>query len=56
MVTAPVDETLRDEQLQGEIELLAVVMLGATGAGAHLSEGEVDTLLGVRPEDDTAPQ
>jgi hypothetical protein len=43
-----VDPTLSDQQLQGEIELLAVVMLGATEAAAHLSEDEVDTLLGVR--------
>jgi hypothetical protein len=49
VVTASVDPTLRDQQLQGEIELLASVMLGATGAAVHLSEGEVDSLLGVRP-------
>jgi hypothetical protein len=49
VVAASVDPTLRDQQLQGEIELLASVMLGATGAAAHLTEGEVDSLLGLGP-------
>lgn len=49
MVAEPVDADLRDDELQGEIELLAAVMVGARAAAAHLSEVEVDTLLGLLP-------
>jgi len=47
MVTEPVDAALSDRELQGEIELLASVMLGATAAVAHLTQDEVDSLLGL---------
>lgn len=51
MVTLPVDPELSDPDLGSEIELLADVMDLASTAPSPLSQEQVDTALGVCPDE-----
>jgi hypothetical protein len=51
MVTLPIDPELSDPDLGSEIELLADVMDLASAAPSPLSQEQVDSVLGVRPEE-----
>jgi hypothetical protein len=44
------DPSLRDEQLQDEIDLVGALVLAASQTDAPLSEERIDEILGVPPE------
>ncbi len=44
------DPSLRDEQLQDEIDLVGALVLAASQAEGHLSPEQIDAILGVEPE------
>jgi len=45
------DPSLNDEQLETEIKLVGDLVLAASQAEGPLSEGQIDELLGVAPDD-----
>lgn len=45
------DASLRDEQLQEEIDLVGALVLAASQADGHLSDARIDEILGVRRVD-----
>jgi hypothetical protein len=44
------DVTLEDADLLGEVELTTNLIIAASEADAHLSEHEIDDILGVVPQ------
>jgi len=44
------DASLNDEQLEGEIRLVGDLVLAASQREGHLSEAEIDAVLGLEPE------
>lgn len=46
-MTEPLDERLRDDAALDEIELTSRLMIAATSKDAHLTQAEVDEILGV---------
>ena len=44
------DVTLEDVDLLGEVELTTNLIIAASEADTHLSEAEIDRILGVVPE------
>ena len=44
------DVTLEDADLLGEVELTTNLIIAATEADEHLSEEQIDAILGVVPE------
>lgn len=44
----PLDSRLRDDEALDEIELTSQLMIAASAAEAHLSQREVDEILGIR--------
>jgi hypothetical protein len=44
------DVTLEDADLLGEVELTTNLIIAASEADDHLSEGEIDDILGVVPQ------
>lgn len=44
---APLDDRLRDDTVLDEIELTSRLMIAASGHDRHLSQSEVDEILGV---------
>jgi hypothetical protein len=44
------DASLRDEQLEGEIRLVGDLVLAASQREGHLSEAEIDAVLGLGAE------
>lgn len=49
------DPSLRDEQLQDEIDLVGALVLAASQAEEHLTVERIDELLGVGREEPGAP-
>ncbi|HEY5248166.1 MAG TPA: hypothetical protein VIJ15_06915 [Dermatophilaceae bacterium] len=45
------DESLRDDALESEIELVSELVVAATSSVGPLHQDEVDQLLGVVPEE-----
>lgn len=45
----PLDVDLEDTELLGEVELTAALIVAANQAKAHLSESEIDQILGLVP-------
>lgn len=43
----PLDARLRDDQALDEIELTSNLIIAASGRDEHLTQGEVDEILGV---------
>ncbi len=43
------DVTLEDDDLLGEVELTTTLIIAASEADEHLSQEEIDRLLGVTP-------
>ena len=43
----PLDARLRDDQALDEIELTSNLMIAASACGAHLTQSQVDEILGV---------
>ena len=43
----PLDVTLHDDELHAEVELTAHLIVAATESDEHLSQGEIDRLLGL---------
>jgi hypothetical protein len=41
------DVTLEDDDLLGEVELTTTLMIAASETDEHLSQGEIDQILGV---------
>lgn len=46
------DVTLEDADLLGEVELTTNLIIAASESDEHLSQGEIDAILGVAPGDD----
>lgn len=46
------DVTLEDRDLLGEVELTTNLIIAASESEGHLSSEEIDTILGLREEDD----
>ncbi len=46
-MTEPLDERLRDDAALDEIELTSRLMIAATSKDAHLTQDEVDEILGI---------
>ncbi|MGY2701541.1 hypothetical protein ACVW2K_001125 [Nocardioides sp. HB32] len=44
------DVTLEDSDLLGEVELTTNLIIAASESDDHLSEGQIDQILGVVPE------
>ncbi|GAB3991830.1 hypothetical protein [Nocardioides marmoraquaticus] len=44
----PFDVRLEDDELLGEVELTANLIVAANEVDGHLSAGEIDQILGVR--------
>ena len=44
------DASLRDEQLEGEIRLVGDLVLAASQREGHLSQAEIDAVLGLDPD------
>jgi hypothetical protein len=51
----PGDPSLRDEQLQDEIDLVGALVLAASQTEEPLSADEIDEILGVEREQPGAP-
>lgn len=47
VMPAPLDDRLRDDTVLDEIELTSRLMIAASGHDRHLSQSEVDEILGV---------
>jgi Trp operon repressor len=45
----PLDSRLRDDVVLDEIELTSRLIIAASSANGHLSQREVDEILGVAP-------
>ena len=43
----PLDSRLRDDQVLDEIEMTSQLIIAATARSEHLSQGEVDEILGI---------
>jgi hypothetical protein len=50
-MTEPLDERLRDDDALDEIELTSKLMIAATSSPAHLTQAEVDEILGLADEE-----
>nr|WP_221634528.1 hypothetical protein [Nocardioides luti] len=48
------DVTLEDADLLGEVELTTNLIIAASESDDHLSEGQIDEILGVDPDAPTA--
>lgn len=44
----PLDARLRDDEALNEIELTSDLMIAASACDEHLTQGEVDRILGVK--------
>lgn len=44
----PLDARLRDDEVLAEIELTSNLMIAASGCAEHLTQREVDVILGLR--------
>ena len=49
MVPDQFDVSLEDDDLLGEVELTTTLIIAASEADEHLSQEEIDRLLGVTP-------
>ena len=49
------DVTLEDGDLLGEVELTTTLIIAATESDEHLSQEEIDKLLGVTPKPKPRP-
>ncbi|QIK75191.1 hypothetical protein [Nocardioides piscis] len=49
------DVTLEDDDLLGEVELTTTLIIAASESDDHLSQAEIDELLGVTPSAPPAP-
>jgi hypothetical protein len=48
------DVTLEDDDLLGEVELTTTLIIAASESDEHLTQAEIDRLLGVTPKPPTA--
>lgn len=46
------DVTLEDDDLLGEVELTTSLIIAASESDEHLSQEEIDRLLGIEPKPD----
>lgn len=44
------DVTLEDDDLLSEVELTTTLIIAASDADEHLSQAEIDELLGIHPQ------
>jgi len=49
----PLDVDLEDAELLGEVEMTAALIVAANQSDAHLSDEEIDEILGLVPEQRT---
>jgi hypothetical protein len=49
------DDSLTDDALESEIELVSELVVAATSSDRPLHQDEVDHLLGVAPKEDVLP-